>query len=436
MTTISDPVTQYQQVYDQARTSLPGKDLNWLTKLRDQAYESFATQGFPHRKVENWKYTNVNNLGQQAFTPAIAIGTVNTELLATAQIPDLDCYQIVLVNGLFAEQYSQLSGLPAGIIITSLSNALTDHTEIVRTHLNKQLTYQGQPFAALNTMFLRDGVFCYFDNNSVLDKPLHIIHLATGDRQNVMSFPRHLIVAGEHSQATLIESYHGDKDQLYFNDCLTEIHLHDHSQLTHYSLIEASQAAYHIAALHAWQQQHSRLQAYNFALSGKLIRNDTRAYLIGTHTQCHFNGFYRVRSDQHIDNHLLTDHQQPHGTSTQTYKGILDGNGHGVFNGTVIVAEDAQKSKTQQLNKNLLLSPTAQINTKPELQIFADDVQCTHGATVGQLDDKALFYLRSRGISEAMARRILNYAFMSDIIDNVELEPIKIKLKRDLKGSI
>lgn len=399
----------------------------WLEKLRRQAYERFSALGFPTTKDEEWKYTNVSPIAKAGFQRAAA-GPVSVD---PALLPDLGCAtRLVFVNGRFAPGLSA-SAAPAGVKIRTLAEALKDGNPTVESHLARYASFDKQAFVALNTALAEDGAVVEIARNAVLEQPLHLVFWTSADAP-VMTHPRVLILAGRGSQASLIEHYIGAPDARYFTNAVTELVLGEGAVFDHYRLQHESGRAFHIAAFQAVQDRHSVLRSHNVTLGAALSRNDINSVLDAEGAESVLNGLFLVDGDRHADFHTLLDHAKPHCTSHELYKGILDGRGVGVFNGKIIVRKDAQKTNAIQSNRNLLLSPDAVINTKPQLEIFADDVRCTHGATVGQMDREAVFYMQTRGIPEADARELLTLAFAGQVLDELRWEPLKERLTAEL----
>jgi Fe-S cluster assembly protein SufD len=313
--------------------------------------------------------------------------------------------------------------------VASLGRNFETNPEQVEPHLAQYASYRGHAFTALNTAFLEDGAFVSIARGKVVEEPIHLLFLSTTHGEGAVCHPRSLILAGEGSQATVIESYVGTGDDVYFTNAVTEIVAGPAAVVDHYKLQRESEEAFHVATLQVQQARNSTLSSHAVTLGGALVRNEVNAVLDDEGCTCTLNGLYLAAGRQHVDNHTVIDHARPRCTSHELYKGILDGQAHGVFNGKIYVRQDAQKTDAKQTNQTLLLSEDATINTKPQLEIYADDVKCTHGATVGQLDDEALFYLRTRGIDKEAARHLLTYAFANDVISRVKVAPVRAHLE-------
>jgi Fe-S cluster assembly protein SufD len=367
------------------------------------------------------------------------------------------------VNGLYQPALSTVDTLPRGVKVGSLAAALDTDFERVETHLARCARFEDHAFVALNTALMEDGAFVHIPRGVVVEEPIHLLFIGTAGADPMVSHPRNLIVAEENSQATVIESYVGgqvfgcsgvqvfgsDKDAPafdvagpehlntrtpehpipYFTNAVTEIIAAENAVLDHYKVQRESEAAFHVATLQVQQGRSSNFTSHSISVGGALVRNDIRVVLDGPGGEATLNGLYIVNGRQHVDHHTVIDHAKPHCNSHELYKGILDGHATAVFNGKIYVRPDAQKTDAKQTNQNLLLSRDAVIDTKPQLEIFADDVRCTHGATVGRLDEDALFYLRSRGIGLAEARSLLTYAFASDVLARIKVEPLRTQLE-------
>jgi Fe-S cluster assembly protein SufD len=403
----------------------------WLRQLRNAAIDRFAELGFPTVRDEEWRFTNVAPLVRIPFKPAVQFDLTGPALenLERSFFDTDACIRLAFVNGRFSPRLSRLKMLPEGVIVASLASILDAHPEWVEPHLARHAEYEEQAFTALNTAFIQDGAFVSIPKGVVLKQPLHLAFLASTGSKTSVAYPRNLILAGVNSQATIVESYIGSKGDVYFTNAVTELITDENAVIDHYKLQRESTEAFHVATMQVRLGRSSNVASHSIALGGALVRNDVNAFLAGEGGECTLNGLYLAAGRQTIDNHTRIDHAMPHCASHELYKGILDGQAHGVFNGKIYVHPDAQKTDAKQTNKTLLLSPDAVINTKPQLEIYADDVKCTHGATIGQLADEALFYLRSRGIGRDDARNLLTFAFANDIISRIKIEPIRAQLE-------
>ena len=431
MTVANPAVDHYLAEFSALRAELPGHGLEWLDRSREGALDTFASTGFPTPRHEDWKYTRVTPIEKRSFKfpgrNGIDLQSRDVERFC---ISGLECELLVFVDGRYVDALSRRNVVESGARITTLESAMNASSQLLESHLGHYANTAGQPFSALNTAFMTDGAVIHVKNRGADHQPIHLLFIAT--REDVVAHPRILVVAEERSQTTVIESYASLFDGCYFTNALTEIALMEEAQVDHYKLQEESTRAFHVATLQVRQDRDSRFASHSISFGGQLVRNDINVLLDAEGAGCALNGLFMVGGRQHVDYHTRIDHAKPHGTSLEVYKGILDGRARGVFNGRVKVHPDAQKTDAHQSNRNLLLSRDAEIDTKPELEIYADDVKCSHGATVGQLDEQALYYLRSRGVGEAQARGLLTYGFARDILDRVDLAPLKQKLTDEL----
>jgi Fe-S cluster assembly protein SufD len=399
-------------------------------RLRKQALKSFQELGFPTTKHEEWKYTNVSALIDQNFelSQPYLSGNLSKENIKQYQFPGLEKRTLVFVNGHYASELSNDTEISKKIEVLSLQEAITNNPDRLSEHFTKYASIKEQSFISLNTAFVQDGAFINIPETVKVDKPIHLIYLTVGDSHPIISFPRNLIIAGRNSEVTFIESFESLEDSIYFTNAVCEIVLGQNSKVERIKIQNESKQAFHIAASQAIQERDSRFIDQNISLGSTLTRNDINTKFIGENGSCELNGMYSGNHEQHIDNHTTIDHAKAYCESHELYKGILDEKAAGVFNGKIFVRPDAQKTNAIQSNNCILLSDQATIDTKPQLEIFADDVKCTHGATVGQLNEDAYFYMRSRGIEKSNARKLLIYAFASEVIDKINFEPVREKV--------
>jgi Fe-S cluster assembly protein SufD len=399
----------------------------WLRELRQRGASRFAALGFPSVRQEEWRFTNVAPIGDALFRLADKAPTNAAELAARVRFPS--AARIVILNGHFAPELSDVRALPQGVRACSLAAAIAEGVPEA-AHL-AQSAWETAPFVALNTAFLDDGAFIAIAAGVVLQDPIHVV-VINGGAGKTMAHPRTLIVAGAASQARVVQSFLGAAGECHFTNVVTEIALGDSAHLDLYTDQREIDTAYHIAGIHAQLQRASTLRSRTVTLGGKLLRNDITAVLNGEGAHVALDGCYLVDGDRLVDNHTTIDHATPHCTSHELYKGILDGKARAVFNGRIIVREDAQKTDAKQTNRALLLSDEAQVNSNPQLEIFADDVKCTHGAAIGQLDEEALFYLRARGLTTRDARDMLIHAYAGEVLAGITIEPLRQQLEREL----
>lgn len=402
-----------------------------LHRLRQAAIERFEERGLPTLADEEWRFTPLASLGKvpykSAEKEAVALAT-----LKRACFWFEPCNRVVFVNGFHAPELSSVTKLPEGTAIGSLAEVLRNNSKVVEPHLASHADYQDQAFTALNTAFIQDGAFVSIPKGTVVSEPIHLIFVSTTRGEPTVSHPRNLILAGVNSQATIIESYVGFDKDVYFTNAVTEIVAGENAMVDHYKIQRESEDAFHIATLQIHQERNGKFSTHSIALGGGLVRNEVNALMNGEGCECTLNGLYLGKNRQLIDNHTRIEHAKPHCASHELYKGILDGKAHGVFSGKIHVHPDAQKTDAKQTNKTLLLSQDAVINSKPQLEIYADDVKCTHGATIGQLAEEAIFYLRSRGLGKEEARGLLTFAFANDIVSRVKVEDLRRQLEDHL----
>jgi Fe-S cluster assembly protein SufD len=416
----------YLHAHAESARRLAGHQLPWIAQTRERALAQFAAQGFPTTRDEEWRYTNVAPIQRSAFRPAPKdLAGLTADQLQPFVFQDLFCHRLVFVNGHFVPQLSALGKLPGGVVVASLADAIDSGAAFLQNHLARYAPIDRFGFTALNTAFLTDGVCVYLPREVILADPVHVLFVSTARDEPLLAQPRNLVVAEANSRAVLIESYVSLDETRYFTNAITEVVIADNAAIEHYKLGQESAKAYHIGGLYVRQHAKSRFTSHNITVDGALVRNDIDVLFEAEAGECVLNGLYVANKRQHIDNHTRLDHAQPRCKSREFYKGVLDGRARAVFNGRIIVRQDAQLTDAQQENKNLLLSRDAEVDTKPQLEIYADDVKCAHGATVGQLDDDALYYLRSRGIDAATARHVLTYAFAKDVLNRMALEPIR-----------
>jgi Fe-S cluster assembly protein SufD len=414
---------------------------SWLTRLRGQAWARFDQLGLPilRRGNEKWKYTDVRPVANVAFEhPLTPPPNVDARRLPQIAPWDAAWTNLVFVDGHFAPDISSplTSGTDDGIYVGSLAEAARSRQDLVRKHLARQAGFQEDGFVALNTAFLQDGAFIYLPDGRVCSNPVHLVFVNTGQEPPRVTYPRTLLVAGRNSRATLLESYVSLADARSLTDAVTEIVLEDGANVAHYRLLLESTEAYHVGVSRVYQSQDSSFTSASFARGAALGRNDFQVLLDAPGANCTLNGLYLTTGTQHMDNYINIDHAKPNGTSRLLYKGILDGKSRAVFGGNVTVRKEAQKTDAQQTDKNLLLSLDAEVDSKPSLLIYADDVKCGHGATAGHINGDTLFYMQSRGLDVETASRILIHAFASEIIDAVELTPLREYLDRRFMEAI
>ncbi|MEE9229847.1 MAG: Fe-S cluster assembly protein SufD [Acidobacteriota bacterium] len=431
-----DSKTHYLQQFKDVEARTRGAEGSWLSKLRRRAIEDFSEAGFPTTRLEAWKYTNVEPIVASRFKPAAETANgLSPERLSAFTLGTGSGSLLTFVNGRFSKKLSRLGPLPAGVRVESLAAALGNGSLDLEPHLGRHVETSGHPFAALNTAFLDDGALVFIPAGVDLQEPIQIV-FATTQAEPAVTYPRVLIVGEKNSRASIVESYVGLGDQAYFTNAVTEIVVQDNATLEHCRMLEEGSRSYHISTVQSHLSRDSNLVSHNYAFGGSLIRNHVNSVLDAEGAESTLFGLYVIADRQHVDNHTRIDHAKPHCSSREIYTGILDDQSRGIFNGRVIVRPDAQKTDAKQTNRNLLLSKEALADTNPELEIYADDVKCTHGATIGQLDEEALFYLRARGISQKAARDILTYAFAGELVDEVKTEPARKYVEKLLRARL
>jgi Fe-S cluster assembly protein SufD len=404
----------------------------WVLPLRKAGMVSFADQGFPTLQDEDWRYTNVAPIARlpfkAVFEPAAAVAVNGA--VTNAPFAKLPGNRLVFVNGHYAPQLSAQQPLPSGVRVESLASALAANPSFLEKHLGKYVQLAGNAFAALNQAFFSDGVFIHVPAGVEVKDPVQLIFVSSPSQTGATILPRNLIFAEANSKLTVIESYVHTGDAVYFTNAVTELIAGDNAKVEFLKFQDESPDSFHVATIQGHFGRASRVSVHSFALGAKLSRNNIRVNLAGEGLECVLNGLYLTRNEQLADHHMIVEHAQPHCASHEYFNGILDDKSKGVFHGRILVRQLAQKTDAKQTNKNLLLSDDATADTKPQLEIYADDVKCTHGATIGQLNDEAIFYLRSRGLSSDTARRMLIHAFAGEIIERIHCESAREEVDR------
>lgn len=404
----------------------------WVFPLRKVGIARFAELGFPTLQDEDWRFTNVGSLAKLPFRPVFepSNGGLERPWVADSMFGGLRAIRLVFVDGHYARGLSTPPAETEGVTVESLGSIMASAPERLENKLGRLTQNDNNPFAALNTAFFQDGAFVHLPKGKVLETPIHVLFVSTTKETGATTHPRNLIVGEKGSQATLLETYVSTVGNAYFTNAVTEIILEEGAVLEHCKFQDENPHAFHMAAIHAYLGRNSNLVAHSIATGAKLSRNNIRMTLAGERVECVLNGLYLTHGEQLADHHMVVEHAQPHCNSHEYYNGILDGRSKGVFHGRILVRQAAQKTDAKQTNKNLLLSDAATIDTKPQLEIYADDVKCTHGATVGQLNEESVFYLRARGIGADTARRMLIHAFAGEIIERVRFTPAREELDR------
>jgi Fe-S cluster assembly protein SufD len=423
----------YAEAFREFTEGRRGEEPAWLARAREEAFARFEERGFPTTDEEEWKYTNVAPIARRTFRPATAVEGAAVEAGAVEPFVYAEARRsrLVFVNGLFRPDLSSLEAVPSGVVVADLAGALKgEHADVVREHLGRLSEQNGDAFALLNTALAGGGAFLYVPAGAEVWAPVHLLFLGAPPRgeQETATFPRVLVVAGRDSRLDLIESYAATEEAAYFTDAVVEVTVGEGARLTHYKVQDESAEAFHVASTRARLARGGSYDLTTVTLGARLSRHNIAVSLDSEGAECRMDGLYLVGTGQHTDTHSLIDHLKPLCTSRQNYKGILDGRSRAVFNGRVFVHAGAHGTDAEQSNKNLLLSEQARVDTKPQLEIFNDDVKCSHGATVGQLEEEELFYLLSRGLHPGLARNLLTYGFAEEIVEKIKFASIRAQL--------
>ncbi|MCC6317019.1 MAG: Fe-S cluster assembly protein SufD [Gemmatimonadaceae bacterium] len=405
----------------------------WLRDLRARAMARFEANGFPTPRNEDWHFTNPAPITEAAFEPMKpALGTLTVSDVAPFALASEDWPTLVFVNGRYAPQLSRVDALPAGVRVLSLASALHEEPTLLERHMGRIAGFDAQAlaFSALNTALMKDGAVLYVERNTTVTTPIHLLYLSDAGAEGGVSYPRNLFVVESNASVSVVEQYATTDDARYFTDSVTESIIADGATLRHYRVQREGRRAFHVGHVEATLGRDSHYVSFSFASGGALSRANIYANLAGEGCGATLNGLYMIDGEQVCDHQTRIEHAQPNCYSREIYKGVLDGASHGVFNGKVYVHPVAQKTDGKQTNNTLLLSDRARIDTKPQLEIFADDVKCTHGATVGQLDERMAFYMKSRGVGAERTRQLLTYAFAADVLETIELDGVRESLER------
>ena len=425
MATGTDRLITYFETWEQLRAQASEREPVWLAQLREDGWASFNAKGFPTTHDEDWRFTNLTALKSTSFGRA-ATGEIS---VSPAQINPYRmpgaCCQLVLVNGHFAPGLSDLGSLPEGLLVCSLKRAIDCGREGcapegIEQHLGRYADMGRDVFTALNTALWEDGAYLRIRSGAVLEQPIHLLYVSAGAGAAIVTHPRTLIIAEDASQAAIVEDYVSLGSEAAFANSLTELAAGQNAIISHFLVERENLASFNVSTLRVEQSRSAQVDSHSILLGGGLVRNNVHPVLNGEGAECLINGLFVGAGGQHMDNYMLVEHAQPHCSSRQFYNGILTGSARGVFHGRIVVAKDAQKTDAKQTNRNLLLSDNARIDTKPQLEIYADDVKCTHGATIGHIDENQLFYLRTRGFAETDARNLLLYAFAAECLDRMK----------------
>jgi len=420
----------YISNFNSFETKLNGNSNSLLNEIRGNSIKKLSKTNFPTLKDENWKYTNIQPILNREFVHSITTDTpkLTSEDIKNKIVCSVEHHLLVFINGIFSDEFSDVNELPKDVFVGSIKNAIQSKHDVVLAHLNKLSENNANAFDLLNSSYALDGTAIIIPDGHILDKPIQVLYVNSSKKNLLFNTPRNLILAGKNSQSSIIINYTGTDDSEYFSNIVTEVFVDINATVDLYKLEMESNNAYHVERTEVYQKQDSIFSHYNFCFGGKLVRNDINISLNGENCECNLNGLYIGGEDQHFDNHTFIDHTKPNCNSNELYKGILDDKAHGVFNGQIMVRPDAQKTNAYQSNKTILLSDAAVIDTKPQLEIYADDVKCSHGATVGQLDETAYFYILSRGIPGNIAKSMLIRAFANDVIEKVKIDQLRESL--------
>ena len=407
-----------------------GHDRSWVNELRKSGMETFRRLGFPTTKQEEWRDTNVSAVANTHFAPASVVTAQQAaELFGQYTFGKQAAAELVFVNGHYDPHLSTVSGLPQGVRVLSLETAFSTDAAILEKHLGKYAKNAQHPFAALNTSFVREGALVHIARGAVCEKPIHLLFLAVAGSEAVASHPRVLVVAEENSESSIVETYAGAGNAFYLTNAVTEIVQGKNARIDHNKLQQEGTEAYHVALMQVNLEANSLFVSHSTSIGSRLTRNDLHVFLGGERAEATLNGLVLAKGEQHIDNHTLLHHEKAHCPSHELYKHVLADKATGVFKGKIFVQKDAQKTDSKQTSKSLLLTDTAFMNSQPALEIYADDVKCTHGSTIGPVDENAVFYLISRGLSLAQARHLMTYAFAADITRRIKIAPVRARIE-------
>lgn len=431
-TLVAEGAAQYIEQYEKFQNDYFRDEPEWLNDQRKYNLARFSKIGFPTQRDEDWRYTPLRSITSKPYL--INDGQESKLDVSSLKIPDLESYQIVIVDGVIDEtSFSENKNLEE-IKVESFSSISKNNPESIKSILGSIAEKNNHGFTALNHVFSREGVVITLGKNVVLEKPIEILSVSHADMTMVNL--RNLVIAEKGSGAKIIERYVSVGDGTTLTNSTTEFSVESGAEIDYYLVQTQSWTANQVCGTWVRQQADSRFSCHSITLGGALVRNDLCTELSGLNAHCDMYGIYSLSGKQHVDNHTTMIHQVENCTSNEVYKGVLDQRSRGVFHGRIKVAQDAQKTNAHQSSNTLLLSRDAEIDTKPQLEIYADDVKCSHGATIGQIDEDSLFYLRTRGIDEAQSRSMLTYAFVADVLNKVEIEPLRKYLELELSSQL
>jgi len=420
---------EYSQLYNESLDLITDGAPEKMNQLRAAAFEAFTKQGIPSNKVEAYKYTNLQPYFKGTFNIALSSQAALNGSTDKFQcdVPELDTHNLFLINGWYSHQ-NDVSGLPKGVVVGSIREKAFELPEIFEKYYGENTPTDSDAMAAMNTAFAQDGAFIYVPKNVVVDKPIQLVNIMTGDDDRLV-FQRNLIVVEENAQVKVMLCDHTISPQKFVVNNLTEVFANENSVFDVYNVQNQHNLTTQVSGMYVHQKKHSNILTNNLTLHSGITRNNIRVTMDDEHCESHVYGLYLSDKNQHVDNHSFIDHAKPNCQSFELFKGVMDDSASAAFTGRVLVRPDAQQTNAYQSNNNLLLTENAKINSKPQLEIYADDVKCSHGATVGQLDDEAMFYLRARGINENEGRILLMFAFAYEVIEKIRVEPLKENIR-------
>lgn len=429
MTQVAEEKQTYLSNFSRIEKNLSHGRSAWLDELRRSAMDRFSEVGFPTTKHEEWRFTNVAPIARVPFTPAKPADVSFDDIAHFSFRSEAAC-EIVFINGHYSAALSSLRALPRGVRVSSLAAALSSDGEMIRAHLGKLADIRKNPFVALNTGFVADGAFVHVEPGAVVETPIHLLFVSVPSKEPAVAHPRVLVIAEDGSTATVVESYvgktHGGE---YFTNAVTEIVAGSDCTIDHCKLQQESPHAFHVATMQVTMGRATNFVSHAITLGAKLARNDLSCYLNGEHGYATLNGVVILNKDQHCDNNTLLHHEKANCPSHELYKYVLKDQSSGVFKGKIFVQKDAQKTNAKQTSKSLLLSDDAVMDSMPALEIYADDVKCTHGSTIGPVDEDMVFYLRTRGVGYEAARHLLTYAFAADVTRRIKVAPVRQRIE-------
>jgi len=432
MAELKDKITENYKTIEKSLNGEPAE----IKHIRDNAKEHFRTFGFPNRKMEDWKFFNSKPIVANDFSFVTEKQSVEKSVLNNFLIPGLKANLLVLINGEYSKENSKIITERKNLFIGSLREGLKSNPGIIEKHLAKYADYRADGFTALNTALAQDGAFIHIPKGYIMKDPVMILNIIDSRKSKIIGQPRNLIIAGANSDVHIIEEYYSIGENDSFSNAVTEIYTDESANVQYYKIQNEEKNSFHVGTTQIFQERNSIFTSVTLSWGGGTTRNNLNSYMNGESIECNFKGLYYLTGKQHVDNHTLADHANPNCNSNELYKGILTEESEGVFNGKILVRQDAQKTNAYQMNKNILLSNTASINSKPQLEIFADDVKCSHGATTGQIDKEQLFYLKARGIGEKEGKKLLVFAFANEIIEDIEVPELKEYLVNKLNEKL